>query len=155
MDSFAELIRGINRGRRYSTSSLPNTDPLSNDSVTDTKNALRAERVLESASAKSEKAFNDALNSYFKKFGLKYENGRLTSPAVDKAIERVTKKAQTNKVNADTLSAVINALRASNTATVGGGINSVNPNSKIEDTNPLRSNSITDIRNDNRGLLGK
>ena len=155
MDSFAELIRGINRGRRYSTtSSLPNTDPLAKDSVTDIRNAIKADQVLENASAKSEKAFNSALNSYFKKFGLKYKNGRLTSPTVDKAIERMAKKAQANKVNADALNAVINALN-SGKLNVGTGINGANPNSKIEDTNPLSQNSITDIRNDNSSLLGK
>lgn len=152
MDSFAELIRGIKNGRRYSTSKLPNTDPLSSDSVTDIRNAGMANKVLEQATSKGEKAFNSALNSYFKKFGLKYKDGKLISPSVEKAFENMAKKAQSNKANANTLDAVINILKNSKSGvSVGTGINGANPNSKIEDTNPLSQNSITDIRN----VLGK
>lgn len=154
MDSFAELVRAINKGRRFSTDKLPNTDPLSSGNITDIRNAGVADKILEQANDKSEKAFNSALNSYFKKFGLKYKNGKLTSPTVDKAIERMAKKAEANKVSADTLNAIVNALNNKGVS-VGTGINGANPNSKIEDTNPLSQNSITDIRNNGQNLLGK
>lgn len=151
MDSFAELIRNISQKGRRVVSGLPNTDPLSSDSVTDIRNK-KADRVLLDAAAKSEKAFNSALNSYFKKFGLKYKNGKLTSPSVEKAFSNLAKKAQSNGMSADTLTGVINLLNNNKSGvSVGTGINGANPNSKIPNTNPLSTDSITDIRN----VLGK
>lgn len=152
MDSFAELIRGINKGRRLSVNTLPSTDPLSKDSITDIRNAAKADKVLESAAAKSEKAFNSALNSYFKKFGLKYKNGKVTSPSVDRALERMAKKAQANNVSPQTLNAIIRVL-SNNAAT---GASTTIPGTQIPNTDPLSSGSSTDIRNsDIRNILGK
>ena len=152
MDSFAELIRGINKGRRLSVNTLPNTDPLSKDSITDIRNAAKADKVLENAAAKSEKAFNSALNSYFKKFGLKYKNGKVTSPSVDRALERIAKKAKANNSSPELLDSLIRVL--SNNA--GTGTSTTIPGTNIPNTDPLSYGSSTDIRaSDIRNTLGK
>lgn len=142
MDSFAEVIRGItNKGSSRPMAVVPNVDLLSTGNIINVRNAT-ASRVLQKAAEKSEKAFNSALNNYFKKFGLKYKNGKLSSPSIDKAIERSAKKVSKGG-STQTLSDVVRIIKTLNGINSGATINGTN----IPSTDPLQSGVVTDIRN--------
>lgn len=144
MDSFAEVIRDITKkGTSRPIVITPNTDPLAEDSITDIRN-ITASRVLKKAAEKSEKAFNSALNNYFKKFGLKYKNGKLTAPTVDKAIERTAKKA--SKSGGGSTQALADVIKIVQTINGNGGAATID-GTKMLSTDPLQPGSITDLRN--------
>ncbi len=77
----------------------------------DVKNT--ASRVLSDAAEKGKSAFNKALDSYFKIFGLGYKDGQVYSPSVEKAISKAMGKDENSLTS---LQEVLEALEKSNRA---------------------------------------
>lgn len=148
MNLFIETIRGAaENGSQRGSSPIPSTSPIDENSTLNLKNIITKNKELKKAADKGEKAFNSALNSYFKKFGLKYKDGRITVPAVDRALERTAKKAAKNSGGSSnssrTLSDMIKIVQTMNSK---GGAATINGSDMLS-TNPLQPGTMTDLRN--------
>lgn len=74
----------------------------------------KASKVLEDAKNAGQNAFNGALDSYFKLFGLGYKDGKVYSPEVERAINNLAEKAKKNKADTKTLGEVTGILEQVN-----------------------------------------
>lgn len=73
----------------------------------------KASKILSDAAKAGKDAFNGALDSYFKLFGLGYKDGQgVYSPELDKMITKLTEDAKKNKADSETLSEVVKAVEA-------------------------------------------
>ena len=74
----------------------------------------KASKILSDAAKAGKDAFNGALDSYFKLFGLGYKDGHgVYSPELDKMIAKLTEDAKKSKVDSETLSEVVKAVEES------------------------------------------
>lgn len=70
----------------------------------------KASQILDDASKKGKEAFNGALDSYFKLFGLGYKDGQVYSPEVEKVIQQLSDQAKKNNADTETLQEVVQAV---------------------------------------------
>lgn len=81
--------------------------------VGDTANKVgdKASKVLSDAANAGKSAFNSALDSYFKMFGLGFKDGKVYSPEMEKMMTDFEEQAKKGKLDTETLGEVIDAVQ--------------------------------------------
>lgn len=71
----------------------------------------KASKVLEDAKNAGKTAFNNALDGYFKMFGLGYKDGQVYSPEMEKYITDINNKIEKNGTDVETLKEIAEAAK--------------------------------------------
>lgn len=85
-------------------------------------NSVGEQRRADSADGKTkeERALNRAIRSYARKFGLKYSNGKVSSPELDKKIKDLQELASSKQAESSALSEIVKQMREINSNVLNG-----------------------------------